>query len=116
VRAYAVSGAFVHDLLRRHGTGTAAELLDGVAIGLPFSEAFFRATGLTPSQAESSFWHRHAFWYRWVPLLTSSMVLWIGITLLALVAFRSRRKRDAALLQQWEDEELLQEDAGPYLH
>lgn len=103
--AYTLSGAFVRDLLRRHGRESVGAILSGVAAGLPFDEAFARATGTTLAEAESTFWESQTFWYRWVPFLTSSAVLWILITLLALWAIRRRRRRDAAQRAVWEAEE-----------
>jgi len=104
-RAYAISGAFVRDLVRRHGKRFPAQLLREVARGTAFDDAFFRASGEEVSRAQASFWRRHGIWYRWVPVLTSSVTLWLVITLLALVAMRKRRLRDAALMRQWEEEE-----------
>ncbi len=104
-RAYTFSGALVRDLFQRHGSGVAARILDGVALGLSFEEAFLRATGAPLDRAEASFWRRHSFWYRWVPVLTSSVTLWMGITLLALIAMRRRRQKDAELRARWEEEE-----------
>jgi hypothetical protein len=103
--AYTLSGAFVRDLLRRHGRDAIGATLSGVAAGLPFDEAFARATGTTLAAAESDFWERQTFWYRWVPFLTSSVVLWILITLLALLAMKRRRARDAARMAAWEAQE-----------
>lgn len=103
--AYTLAGAFVRDLLRRHGRDAIGETLSGVAAGLPFDEAFARATGTTLAAAESDFWERQTFWYRWVPFLTSSVVLWILITLLALLAMKRRRARDAARMAAWEAQE-----------
>jgi hypothetical protein len=104
-RAYAIAGTFVRDLLDRHGQGVAGAILAGVARGQSFDEAFARATGETLAAAEESFWTRQSFWYRWVPLLTSSATLWLGITLLALWAIRRRRRCDAALRAMWEEED-----------
>lgn len=104
-RAYAISGAFANELLSRHGQDAAARILDGVAEGLSFDDAFRRATGVTLAEAERSFWRRQTFWYRWVPILTSSATLWIGITLLAVWAMGKRRARDAALRKVWEEED-----------
>jgi hypothetical protein len=104
-RAYAVAGAFVRDLVQSHGRGVTGAILSGVAEGLPFDEAFQRAAGVSLSAAAESFWERQTFWYRWVPLLTSSVFLWILITLLALWAIRSRRTRDAAQRRIWDEEE-----------
>lgn len=111
--AYAVAGAFVRDLVRRHGPEAPGAILAGVASGLPFEEAFRRATGTSLEQAESDFWRRQTFWYRWVPVLTSSAVVWIGITLLALWAIRRRRARDAALYARWDEEERQRAERPP---
>ncbi len=104
--AYTLAGAFVRDLLRRQGREVLGTILAGVASGLPFENAFVRATGTTLAVAEQTFWERQTFWYRWVPFLTSSVVLWIFITLLALWAMRRRRQRDAAQKAAWEAEEI----------
>lgn len=104
-RAYAIAGAFVRDLFERHGSGVAADILRWVRRGLPFEAAFQLATGTSLADAESSFWDRQSFWYRWVPLLTSSVTLWLLITLLALWAIRRRRARDAAQQALWDEEE-----------
>jgi hypothetical protein len=104
-QSYAVAGAFVRELFRRHGEDVAAEVLDGVAAGLPFEEAFRRATGATLAEAEEAFRSRRNLWYRWVPALTSSFALWIFVTLLAFWALRRRRERTAALQARWEAEE-----------
>jgi hypothetical protein len=104
-RAYTVAGAFVRDLVQSRGARVPGEILAGVAEGLPFEEAFQRAAGMSLAEAETSFWDRQTFWYRWVPLLTSSVFLWILITLLALWAIRHRRARDAAQHRIWDEEE-----------
>jgi hypothetical protein len=104
-RAYAISGSFVRDLLERHGPDAPARVLAGVRQGLSFEDAFLRATGETLGEAESSFWDDQSFWYRWIPILTSSALLWIAITLLFLWAVKRRRTRDAALKRLWEEEE-----------
>lgn len=104
-RAYAISGSFVRNLLERHGPDTPGRILAGVREGLSFEDAFLRATGEALEEAEASFWSDQSFWYRWVPILTSSALLWILITLLFLWAVRRRRARDAALRRMWEEEE-----------
>jgi hypothetical protein len=111
--AYTLAGAFVRDLLSRHGREVVGEILDGVAAGLPFEEASTRATGISPAEAERTFWASQTFWYRWVPFLSSSVVLWILITLLALWAIQRRRKRDAARLAGWAEEEAEAQTSDP---
>lgn len=111
--AYALAGGFVSHLLRRHGPGVTGAILAGLADGLPPAEAFHRATGETLAAAEASFWRRQTLWHRWVPFLTSSTALWIGVTLLALWAIRRRRERDALLAARWEAEEAARAEASP---
>lgn len=103
--AYAMAGAFANDLLRRYGDDTAARILAGVSRGLSFEDAFRSATGASLAEAERAFWRRQTLWYRWVPLLTSSVTLWLLVTLLAIWAMGKRRARDAALRRRWEEEE-----------
>ncbi|MEA2603723.1 MAG: hypothetical protein QOF89_4715 [Acidobacteriota bacterium] len=104
-RAYAIAGSFVRDLLDRYGPEAPPRILEEMARGLSFEDAFFAATGTTLASAEDSFWSRQTFWYRWVPVLTSSVTLWLLITLLALWAMRHRRRRDAAQRRVWEEED-----------
>jgi hypothetical protein len=104
-RAYAIAGSFVHDLFDQYGQGVAARILQGVSRGLSFADAFRAATGSSLAMAESSFWDRQTFWYRWVPLLTSSVTLWMLVTLLALWAMKRRRERDVALRRVWAEED-----------
>jgi hypothetical protein len=124
-RAYAISGAFVREVFERYGPEAAPEILAGVARGLSFEDAFRTATGVSLAEAEESFWGRQTFWYRWVPVLTSSVTLWLLITLLALWAIRRRRRRDAAIRRMWDEEEeerlrlaaeARERESGPWVH
>lgn len=106
--AYALAEDLVQDLLSRHGAGhepVSATILRGVGGGASFGEAFRAATGESLEDAEASYWKRRTFWNRWLPLVASGTGLWIGITLLALVAFQRRRARDARLRRLWSEEE-----------
>jgi hypothetical protein len=103
--AYAIAGAFVNELLSKEGDDAVARILAGVGGGLSFEDAFRDATGRTLAEAEQSFWRRQSFWYRWVPILTSSVTLYMLVTLLAIWAMGKRRARDAALRRLWEEEE-----------
>jgi len=104
-RAYAIAGAFVRDLVDRYGQGAAPAILANVARGVSFEDAFRAATGSSLAAAESTFWSRQTLWYRWVPVLTSSVTLWLLVTALAIWAMKRRRARDAALRRVWDAEE-----------
>ncbi len=104
-RAYALSGALVQDLLDRYGTGLPAALLSRVAQGLSFEEALRRTTGTTLIDVGEAFWARQSVLKRWIPILTSTAVLWLGITFLALVAAVKRRRDRAAEAERLAAEE-----------
>jgi hypothetical protein len=104
-QAYALAGAFVHDLLAEHGAGLPAVLLARVSAGVPFDRAFAEVTGEGLSDAERAFWRRQRLWTTWIPVLTSASALWLGVTLLALVAIRTRRRKSAAIRKRWAEEE-----------
>jgi hypothetical protein len=103
-RAYAVSGAFVRELLNRHDAQVAARVLGRLAIGDSFDDAFVAATGTRLVEAERVFW-RDSWWYQVVPLVTSSFAIWTGVMFLAFVARQRRARRRAALHRLWEEEE-----------
>jgi len=111
-RAYALAGAFVRDAFKRHGSPVAGEILIRVRRGAPFDLAFADVTGLTPAGAESEFWQGQRIWSTWVPIITSSATLWTAVTLLAILAIRRRRQKNAEIEKQWEEEE----GNGPELH
>ncbi|MEM8960815.1 MAG: peptidase MA family metallohydrolase [Acidobacteriota bacterium] len=104
-RAYALSGAFVRDLVARHGEDAIAAILSGIADGLTPETAFARATGERIAIAEAQFWRGNRFWNRWLPLIGSSTTLWLAVTALALWAFIRRRQRDDIQRARWALEE-----------
>ena len=104
-RAYALSGAFVHDLVQRHGQSACREILIRIHSGIPFDSAFGTVTGNAPSLAESEFWRRQRIWTSWVPIVTSSTTLWLAVTMLAILAIYIRRRRNRKMEEEWAKEE-----------
>ena len=93
-RGYALSGTLVQDLLERYGPGVPRIVLARLARGDTFDEALRGATGATLLEIGDAFYERQASLKRWIPILTSTAVLWFGISLLAIVAgIRKRRRR-----------------------
>ena len=111
-RAYALSGALVRDIVLQYGRPVPRRILAAVGRGESFTDAFHEATGVTLAGATRSFWRRHSFWYRWMPLLGSSFTLWLLIIVLAGLAWLRKRRKVAALRQVWEEEEA-ERLAGP---
>jgi len=104
-RAYALAGAFVRDLLQEHGAKVPGEILMRMGHGSSFDSAFTAATGRTPTTANYEFWERQRIWTTWVPIVTSTATLWSAVTVLALLAIRRRRKKDAEIEKKWKEEE-----------
>ena len=103
--AYALAGDLVRELLARHGRDSAGRILAGVARGERFRDAFFAVTGERLTDFETRYWEHRTFVDRWIPVISSSVLLWGGIALLALAAIRRRRARDADRLARWGAEE-----------
>ena len=112
-RAYALSGAFVRDLLAKYGPSVPGEILAGAARGVSFDDAFLRTTGMSLDAATLGFYRRQNLWNRWIPFLTSGFTIWTTITLLAIWAIRRRRARDAMKREQWALEEAMIEPLEP---
>lgn len=104
-RSYALSAAMVRWLRQEVDADVTARILRSVADGQPFDRAFFVATGMNLAAAERRFFSQRWFWAAWVPLLTSSTGLWLGITLLALLAIVRRVLKSREMHQRWELEE-----------
>ncbi|MFQ5992055.1 MAG: peptidase MA family metallohydrolase [Nitrospiraceae bacterium] len=104
-RAYVLAGAVVRDLIHTAGQDAPGAILDLMSKGVSFSDAFTRVTAMSIGDAERVFWRQQTMWSRWVPVLTSTAMLWLGITLLAVYAYRRRRKRALAIQQQWDEED-----------
>ncbi|HEY2381885.1 MAG TPA: hypothetical protein VGK48_11965 [Terriglobia bacterium] len=105
IRAYALAGAFIHDLLQSYGPASAKTILARMQQGASFDTAFMDVTGIPASSAESQFWRRQRIWTSWVPVLTASTTLWLAITMLALLAIVARRRRNRQIQKQWEKED-----------
>lgn len=106
-RSYAMSLAFVRHLLNEFGPDTPRLILERVRRGASFDDAFLAVTGRSLQLVERDFWRSTKIWNRWIPLVTSTFVLWLMITLLALWAIVRRRKRDERIRELWELEEEL---------
>jgi len=104
-RAYALSGALVHDLLQRHGASIAAQILARMDNGASFDHAFTESAGMTPAEAEEDFWQRQYTLSAWLPTLTSTTTLWLVVTALALLAIARRIMKDRAFRKRWAEED-----------
>jgi len=104
-RAYVLAYAFTLDLLEHTQRDVPKQILAKVQQGMSFPEAFAQTTFMTLSQAEEQFWSRQTLWNRWIPVATSSGMVWLTITLLAFLAYTKQRRRSAAIKKQWQEDD-----------
>ncbi len=104
-RAYVLSAAFIGSMIETWGSDFPGQLLALVSEDVPFADAFAQLTSATLDEFEDAFWAEQRWWNHWVPLLTSSTLLWAAMTLLVLYAFRRRRLQAVAIKERWKLEE-----------
>jgi hypothetical protein len=104
-RAYAIASALVRDLLRRHGDQGTGRVLALVGQDHPFDQAFEMTTGESLQTAVDRFWSTQRLWGRWIPFLSGPAFLWMVITVLALIAIWTHRRRRAGQRRLWDEEE-----------
>jgi hypothetical protein len=104
--AYLLAAALVSDLRQRHGAAVPGAIVDRVARGAGFADAFAMETGDTPDEAATGAWQIYRRWTSWIPVATSTFSLWIGILLLAGVAFLATLRKRWRRRRQWDQEDL----------
>ena len=58
---------------------------------------------MTPEEAQMD-WETHRIWTEWLPVLTSSPVLWMVVTGLALLAIVRRQMKNREIERKWAEE------------
>lgn len=104
-KAYVLAHAFTLDLLEHIHHTAPQQILAKVKQGLSFPEAFAQTTLMTLPHAEEDFWSRQTLWNRWIPVATSSGMVWLTITFLAFWAYSKQRRRSATIQQQWKEDD-----------
>ena len=104
--AYLLAAALVADLQQRHGAAVPGAIVDRVAHGAGFAEAFLLETGETPDETAARVWQIYRRWTSWMPAATSAFSLWIAILVLAVVAYLATRRKRSRRRRQWDRDEL----------
>lgn len=104
-RAYALSGAMVRWVIDTYGEDAVARMLAQVRAGAAFETAFAAVTGAPLAVGEDRFWQSIGSWRRFLPILTSPTLGWVAITLLFLLAYVVRRRRDGRQRAAWAAED-----------
>jgi hypothetical protein len=118
--AYAASFDFIDWSVEEYGEEVVPRVLRSAAGGRPFAEAWREATGVALARSEGSWRRTSLALYRWVPALTGAGTLWLGITLLFLLASWRRRARTRELYERWEEAEepevRRRDEGGNWIH
>ena len=103
--AYIESFSFFLFIVDENGAEAIRSIIDSIATGVPFREAFERATGRDLKKVEKRWLKRFRTRYKIIPIVTSSITLWMVITLLVLTAYGAKKRRSQRILERWEEEE-----------
>ena len=114
--AYLESFAFLQWLTDRSGEDALRRLLDRFRAGDSFDDAFRHAFGAPWSELEDEWLPGFLLTHRWLPILTSSATLWALVVGLFVAGAVMKRRRNQAMLRQWEEEErLLWPEEHPFI-
>lgn len=103
VSAYLLAAALVSDIRERHGATAPGAIVDRVARGTRFADAFVLQTGETPGEAAARAWGPYRRWTSWVSVVTSGSALWMGIMTLAFIAFLATLRKRARRRRLWDE-------------
>ncbi|AGC44888.1 hypothetical protein MYSTI_03582 [Myxococcus stipitatus DSM 14675] len=109
--AYAQSAAFVAHLTARYGPQAMRELVDGVSRGEHFETSFAKAFRTSLDVEEDGWREGLAARYGWLPLTTSSALLWLTASVLCVAAYVRRHRQKAIRLAEMAAQEAADEAA-----
>lgn len=104
-RAYVESFSFLIYLAENYGESSIWQIISRMKEGYGFEESFFMIIGEDVRQVEKKWIAKVTFWYRWIPVVTSSITLWIGVTLLFILGYIRKKNRERQILKEWDEEE-----------
>ncbi len=104
-QAYVLAHALIRYGLQHFGDNWPKRVLASLAQGYSFEQSVVLTTSLSLEQVQADFWDSQSLWTRWVPVVTSSLTLWVGILGLALYVFKKQRQRAEAVKKQWKEDD-----------
>ena len=113
--AYIESFSFFLFIVDRYGAASIRDIISFVSSGTPFREAFREATGKNIDSVEKAWLKRFRIRYKVIPIVTSSLTLWMAVTALFVFAYLIKKRRSERVLARWEDEETF-DDSRRYTH
>lgn len=124
--AYAQSYLFVQYIVRKFGDDAVAILVASVLEEREMARAVNKAFGVSMGELLDGFQQYSRAKATWIPVITSSAVLWGVITLLFLYTYAWKRTMNYRRMRRWDeeeslsdqpaDEDLLEEENPPTIH
>jgi hypothetical protein len=115
-QAYFQSYSLVNYLITTYGGEDFHAFVRRLARGQSFEQALQETVLLTPQSFEAA-WKRHlSLRFNWIPILTSTAVLWFLISSSLIGIYLIRKWKDRRILGEWSREEQgeVKEDGGSY--
>lgn len=109
--AYAQSAAFVAHLSGKYGPAAMGLLVDAVSAGEPFEQAFGKAFRTSLMLEEKDWRDGLAARYGWLPLTTSSALVWLAASGLCVAAWVRRSRQKAARLAEMAAQDVAEDAA-----
>jgi hypothetical protein len=99
------SEALVGHVIATYGRQAFGTFVSRLAEGESFDDALVGAFSVTPERFEER-WRTHLTRrYTWIPVITSSTVLWVLMMAVAFVAYAAKRRRNRRTVAAWAEEE-----------
>jgi len=103
--AYAESGTVIEYLSGAYGVNIFQEILIDMKHGKDFETALAMATNIEPADFEFH-WKEYLMKnYQWAFLLDIQYILWVGMTILVVLAWLSIRERNKKTVRKWDEQE-----------
>ena len=103
--AYAISGEFISYLMGRGGRYAFNGLIAKLRAGRPFKPALEDVYRTSFRKLDEDFRKDLTVRYSWIPVCTGSMVLWLAIAGIFILAYFRKRQTIKEKLRRWEAEE-----------
>lgn len=104
-QAYVESFSFLTYLAENYGESSIWKVFSQMKKGYDFEKSFLMVFGKRVYQIEEQWHAKVTFWYRWIPVATSSFTLWVGVTLLFILGYIKKKSRERKILKEWEEED-----------
>lgn len=103
--AYTESHSAVSVMIDEYGWENIREVIREVAEGKNFDQAFFNVTSVKLDDFEKKWRRSLKQRYKWISILSSSMLLWLSISVTFIWAYLKYRKITHSKIEEWEQEE-----------